>query len=138
VADQTIESLAIEYAGDEVLRLPVYRLDAIERWVPDQDEAEPPASTRSAARPGSPDQAADQEAIERMATELLELYAARELAERPPYPEDTRWQKEMESSFLYEDTPDQRAASRRSRRTCRGRGPWTGSSSATWATARRR
>ncbi|MGH7481868.1 MAG: CarD family transcriptional regulator, partial [Longimicrobiales bacterium] len=37
-----IESLAIEYAGGEVLRLPVYRLDLIERWVPDREESDPP------------------------------------------------------------------------------------------------
>jgi transcription-repair coupling factor (superfamily II helicase) len=53
-----------------------------------------------------------EEAIREMATELLELYAVRQHATRPPYPADSRWQTEMESSFLYEDTPDQRQATR--------------------------
>jgi transcription-repair coupling factor (superfamily II helicase) len=112
VGDQTIESLAIEYAGGEILRLPVYRLDAIERWVPDRDEARPPALHKIGGKTWKRIRRRTQEAIERMAAELLELYAARELARRPPFPEDTRWQKEMESAFLYEDTPDQRQATR--------------------------
>jgi transcription-repair coupling factor (superfamily II helicase) len=111
VSATTIESLAIEYAGGEVLRLPVYRLDLIERWVPDRDEAEPPSLHKIGGKTWKRIKQRTQQAIERMAAELLELYASRELAERPPYPEDTRWQKEMESAFLYEDTPDQRAAS---------------------------
>ncbi|MFP4623307.1 MAG: transcription-repair coupling factor [Gemmatimonadota bacterium] len=110
VGDQTLESLAIEYAGGEILRLPVYRLDAIERWVPDREGAKPPAVHKIGGRTWSRIKRKTQEAIERMAAELLELYAARETADRPPYPEDSRWQKEMESSFLYEDTPDQREA----------------------------
>ncbi len=110
VGGTTIESLAIEYAGDEVLRLPVYRLDAIERWVPDREDGKPPSLHKIGGKTWTKIKRKTQAAIERMAAELLELYAAREMAERPPYPEDTRWQKEMESAFLYEDTPDQRQA----------------------------
>jgi transcription-repair coupling factor (superfamily II helicase) len=111
VGGSTIESLAIEYGGHEVLRLPIHRLDLIERWVPDRDEAEPPALHKIGGKTWKRIRRRTEEAIERMATELLELYAARELADRPPYPEDTRWQREMESAFLYEVTPDQRSAS---------------------------
>src|SRR5690606_23441418 len=39
---EEIEVLAIEYAGGETLRVPVYRLDLIERWVGDSDEAPAP------------------------------------------------------------------------------------------------
>ena len=46
-----------------------------------------------------------------MTTELLELYARRQRAVGYAFSEDTRWQMEMESSFLYDDTPDQRTAS---------------------------
>jgi transcription-repair coupling factor (superfamily II helicase) len=89
VSGTTIESLAIEYAGGEVLRLPVYRLDLVERWVPDRDEAEPPSLHKIGGKTWKRIKQRTQEAIERMAAELLELYASRELAERPPYPEDT-------------------------------------------------
>jgi transcription-repair coupling factor (superfamily II helicase) len=111
VGGTTLESLAIEYAGGEMLRLPVYRLDLIERWVPDRDETEPPSLHKIGGKTWKRIRQRTQEAIDRLAAELLELYATREMAERPPYPGDTRWQKEMESAFLYEDTPDQRSAS---------------------------
>ena len=45
-----------------------------------------------------------------MTAELLELYAARRSRPGHAFPADTRWQRELESSFLYEDTPDQREA----------------------------
>jgi transcription-repair coupling factor (superfamily II helicase) len=48
--------------------------------------------------------------VRRLAAELLELYARRSLAPGFGFPADTRWQHELESSFLYEDTPDQRRA----------------------------
>src|SRR3989454_12797112 len=46
-----------------------------------------------------------------MAIELLDLYARRQLAVGFAFPPDTPWQRELESAFLYEDTPDQRRAS---------------------------
>jgi transcription-repair coupling factor (superfamily II helicase) len=45
-----------------------------------------------------------------MAAELLELYARRKVSAGFAFPPDTRWQRELESAFLYEDTPDQRKA----------------------------
>src|SRR5213596_2964018 len=50
-------------------------------------------------------------AIRQMAIELLDLYARRQLANGFAFPPDTPWQRELESAFLYEDTPDQRRAS---------------------------
>src|SRR3989442_8203124 len=46
-----------------------------------------------------------------MAAELLDLYARRQVAAGFAFPPDTAWQRELESAFLYEDTPDQRRAS---------------------------
>src|SRR5690606_15910613 len=40
----------------------------------------------------------------------LDLYARRRIAARPPHHPDGAWQKQLESSFLFEDTPDQRTA----------------------------
>ena len=45
-----------------------------------------------------------------MAAELLDLYARRGVSAGYPFPPDARWQRELESAFLYEDTPDQRKA----------------------------
>lgn len=110
VLDEEVEALAIEYAGGEVLRVPVYRLDLIERWVPDQEGAAPPKVHKIGGKTWKNLKKKTEQAIQEMAVELLEVYARREMAEGFAFSPDTRWQKEMESSFLYEDTPDQRQA----------------------------
>ena len=45
-----------------------------------------------------------------MTVELLDLYARRKMATRPAHVPDTAWQRQLESAFLFEDTPDQRKA----------------------------
>jgi transcription-repair coupling factor (superfamily II helicase) len=47
------------------------------------------------------------EETEKLAKELLEIYAKREISSRPPYNEDKIIEKELISSFPYEETPDQ-------------------------------
>ncbi len=110
VAGDVIEVLAVEYAGEEILRVPVYRLDLLERWVGDPDSPSAPSVHRIGGKRWKQVRAKTRVAIEKMAVELLELYARREAAQGHAFPEDTRWQKEMESAFLYDDTPDQRQA----------------------------
>jgi transcription-repair coupling factor (superfamily II helicase) len=124
VLDEEIEALAIEYAGGETLRVPVYRLDLIERWVPDQEgRSEAPRVHKIGGKAWKTLRGKTEKAIREMATELLELYAARQMAEGFAFSPDTRWQKEMESSFLYEDTPDQRQATADVKRDMESRRP---------------
>lgn len=47
--------------------------------------------------------------IKEAARELIELYAKRKAAKGFQFGPDTVWQKELEASFMYEDTPDQEA-----------------------------
>ena len=108
IGGEEIESILIEYAGAEFLRVPVYRLDLLERWVGSTEEAEPPPVHRIGGKRWKNLRARTEQAIRKVATELLELYARREMAQGHAFAPDTRWQKEMESSFLYEDTRDQR------------------------------
>ena len=49
--------------------------------------------------------------IKEAARELIELYAKRKSAEGYRFSPDTIWQRELEASFFYEDTPDQAKAS---------------------------
>ena len=110
VGGEELESMAIEYAGGEILRVPVYRLDLVERWVGESESVAPPAVHRIGGKRWKTLKRKTNEAIEMMTVELLELYARRESATGFAFSPDTLWQKEMESSFLYEDTPDQRTA----------------------------
>ncbi len=45
--------------------------------------------------------------IKELARDLIELYARRKSAKGFQFSTDTVWQKELEASFIYEDTPDQ-------------------------------
>ena len=110
VAGEELESLALEYEGGEVLRVPVYRLDLIERWVGESDDAKPPKLDRIGGKRWKALRAKTEKAIEEMTVELLELYARRQATQAFAFSADSKWQMEMESSFLFEDTPDQRQA----------------------------
>lgn len=48
--------------------------------------------------------------VKELARDLIELYAKRKAAEGFQFSADTIWQKELEATFLYEDTPDQAKA----------------------------
>ena len=110
IGDESIESLVVVYDQDEVLRVPVYLLDQVERWVGAHPEDRPPSLHRIGGKRWKSLKRKTQAAINRMTAELLELYAARRARPGNAFSADTRWQREMESSFLYEDTPDQRQA----------------------------
>lgn len=110
IGSQELEVLVIEYAGGDLLRVPVTKLDLIERWVGESDDARPRALHRIGGKRWKNLRSKTERTIEDMTVELLELYARRQAAEGFAFSADTRWQMEMESSFLYEDTPDQRQA----------------------------
>ncbi|MEZ4417860.1 MAG: transcription-repair coupling factor [Gemmatimonadota bacterium] len=110
VGDEALEVLLVEYAGNETLRVPVYRIDLLERWVGASEEGPAPALHRIGGKRWKGLKARTEAAIQKMAQELVELYASRATATGHAFPADTQWQREMESSFLYEDTPDQRQA----------------------------
>ena len=48
--------------------------------------------------------------VKALAGDLLQLYAARANAEGAAFPEDGEWERELEESFPYQETPDQQAA----------------------------
>lgn len=113
VGEETVETLKLEYADGEILRVPHYRLDAIERWSglsSDEGDAIPPRVHKLGGKKWKALRDKTEAAIRAMAAELLDLYAHRVVQEGFVFSPETRWQREMESAFLYEDTPDQRSA----------------------------
>src|SRR6266508_2594180 len=108
----TLEVAVVEYEGGDRLNVPLYRIDQLEpyRTVGDGD-APPPRLHRLGATTWQRQRDKTRAAILAMAAELLDLYARRQLATGFSFPPDTLWQRELESAFLYEDTPDQRRAS---------------------------
>ena len=112
VGESTIEVAVVEYEGGDRLNVPLYRLDQLERYRAageDGDQA-PPRLHRLGGTAWKKQREKTREAIREMAAELLDLYARRRVSAGFAFPPDTRWQRELESAFLYEDTPDQRRA----------------------------
>ena len=106
--DENKEYLVLEYAENDKLYVPTDHLDRVTAYVGAQDQ--PPSLTRL----GSADWARVKEKVKgaarEMAQELLNLHAAREVAQGHEFVQDTVWQQELEDSFPYEETPDQATA----------------------------
>ena len=111
--ESVVEVAVIEYEGGDRLNVPLYRLDQVERYrtaTTSDDDTPPPRLHKLGGRRWKQQRDRTQSAIHEMTEELLQLYARRSLASRPAHVPDTPWQKQLESSFLFEDTPDQRKA----------------------------
>ncbi|HVT39242.1 MAG TPA: transcription-repair coupling factor [Gemmatimonadaceae bacterium] len=111
--ETTIEVVVIEYEGGDRLNVPLYRIDQVERFraVGDvSEDALPPRLHRLGGNRWQRQRDKTRGAIQEMTLELLDLYARRKVSSRPPHLPDTPWQRQLESSFLFEDTPDQRKA----------------------------
>lgn len=113
VQDATVETVVIEYEGGDRLNVPLYKIDQIERYRAANDvngDVPPPRLHKLGGRRWAQQRDKTRSAIQEMTVELLDLYAHRKVANRPPALPDGAWQKQLESSFLFEDTPDQRTA----------------------------
>jgi transcription-repair coupling factor (superfamily II helicase) len=111
--ETTIEVVVIEYEGGDRLNVPLYRIDQVEKFraVGDvTEDAPPPRLHRLGGNRWQRQRDKTRGAIQEMTVELLDLYARRKISSRPPHLPDTAWQRQLESSFLFEDTPDQRKA----------------------------
>ena len=108
VGEATMEVAVVEYEGGDRLNVPLYRLDQLEPYrAPGDGDAPPPRLHRLGGTSWHRQRDKTRAAIRAMTQELLALYARRELSPGFPFPPDTPWQRELESAFLYEDTPDQ-------------------------------
>jgi transcription-repair coupling factor (superfamily II helicase) len=113
VGQSTIEVAVVEYEGGDRLNVPLYRIDQLERYRSADDVSEdspPPRLHHLGGKRWAAQREKTRLAIEEMTVELLDLYARRKIATRPPHVPDTPWQRQLESAFLFEDTPDQRTA----------------------------
>jgi transcription-repair coupling factor (superfamily II helicase) len=112
VGEATLEVAIVEYEGGDRLNVPLYRLDQLERYRAAGEDGDQPPPRLHKLGGTSWQRVRDKtrHAIKEMAAELLDLYARRKVSAGYAFPPDTRWQRELESAFLYEDTPDQRKA----------------------------
>lgn len=99
------EYLVIEYAGNDTLYVPIHQADRISRYVGADDR--PPQLNRLGNQDWVRTKENTRQAVEEIARELLELYAARADIQGHAFSPDTPWQHELEASFPYIETNDQ-------------------------------
>jgi transcription-repair coupling factor (superfamily II helicase) len=104
------EYLVIEYAGTDVVFVPIHQADRITRYVGPDDS--PPTLNKLGRADWSKITASARKAVEEEATELLELYARRLATPGHACAPDTAWQHELEAAFPYVETEDQLRAIR--------------------------
>jgi len=102
------EMLRIDYAGGDRLFLPVHRLNLVHRYG-GTDEAKPRLD-RLGGSTWDKAKSKVKKSLRNMASQLLSVHAARELASGYAFSPRDAFFEEFEAAFPYEETPDQHAA----------------------------
>ncbi len=112
--DSGSECLVIEYAETDPgqpppkLYVPVTEAHLVSKYV-GAGKVRPPLNQLGGHRWAKAKEQAEH-AVRDLAAELLAIQAARETQAGHAFLDDTTWQREFESSFVYEETPDQSRA----------------------------
>ncbi|HRE48698.1 MAG TPA: transcription-repair coupling factor [Aggregatilineales bacterium] len=101
----TREYLALQYANDDMLYVPIHQADRLSRYVGADDAA--PTLSRLGSSEWAQKKEAARRAAEEVAKELLDLYARRAAVKGHAFSPDSHWQAELEASFPYLETDDQ-------------------------------
>ena len=99
------EYLVLEYAGDDRLYVPTEQLDRLGAYVASTDDQ--PSLTRLGGNEWQRIKERARGAAREIAEELLRLYATRESVDGHRFGPDAAWQRDLEDSFPYVETPDQ-------------------------------
>ncbi len=99
------EYLLLQYAGNDRLYVPTDQLDRVDKYVGAADQE--PTLHRLGGADWERAKSRVRSSVRDIAKGLLELYSAREIAVGHAYPPDSAWQRELEESFPYIETPDQ-------------------------------
>ena len=114
------EYLVLAYAQGDRLYVPTDQIDRVSRYAG-------PGGTPTLSRLGGTEWASTKrranEAALEFARELINLYAAREVEQGSALRSDTPWQWELETSFPFEETPDQAIAIREVKRDLESQTP---------------
>jgi transcription-repair coupling factor (superfamily II helicase) len=103
------ECLHLRYHGTDRIYVPLDQMQLVEKYVGKEGIA--PAIDRLGSAKWQRTKEKTRKALEEVARELLDVYAAREVAGGVEFGPDTPWQRELEASFPFEETPHQLKAS---------------------------
>ena len=101
------ECLKLLYLGEDKLYVPIEEFDRVHKFVGKEGA---PSLSRLGGTSWEKLKEKTRKVVQDMARELIQLYAERKAKPGIAFSPDTVWQKELEASFIYEETPDQLTA----------------------------
>lgn len=102
------EAIRLVFRDDDMLYVSIHSLHKISKY--SGKEGTPPVISKLGTQEWELKKAKVKKRVKDIAKELIELYAKRKSAPGHAYATDSFLQAELESSFMYEDTPDQARA----------------------------
>lgn len=102
------EAIRLVFRDDDLLYVSIHSLHKISKYT--GKEGTPPLVSKLGSQEWENKKSKVKKRVKDIAKELIELYAKRKTAPGFAYAEDGYLQAELESSFMYEDTPDQARA----------------------------
>ena len=102
------EVVKLTYKDGDVVFVSVHSLHKISRYK--SKDSEPPKIHKLGSRAWQNLKTSTKSKVKDIAKDLIQLYAKRKSARGFAFSADTFMQQELESSFMYEDTPDQEKA----------------------------
>ena len=105
VGDSEQEAIRLIYKDNDVLMVSIHSLHKIAKY--SGKEGGPPSMSKLGSQEWDNRKSKVKKQVKDIAKELISLYAKRRMAPGFSFSPDTFMQVELESSFQYEDTPDQ-------------------------------
>ena len=102
------EVVKLTYKDNDVVFVSVHSLHKISRYK--SKDSEPPKIHKLGSKVWQSLKASTKSKVKDIAKDLIQLYAKRKSSKGFTYSPDSYLQQELESSFMYEDTPDQEKA----------------------------
>jgi transcription-repair coupling factor (superfamily II helicase) len=110
VEGKTQEAIKLVYADNDIVYVSIHSLHKIAKY--NGKDGTPPKIYKLGSSAWKALKQKTKARVKHIAFNLIQLYAKRRLEKGFQYAPDSYLQKELESSFIYEDTPDQITATR--------------------------
>ena len=108
VSGKEQEAIRLVYRDDDLLYVSIHSLHKISKY--SGKEGTPPAMSKLGSQEWENKKRKAKKQLQDIAKDLIQLYAKRKAAEGFGFAGDSFLQAELESSFMFEDTPDQAKA----------------------------
>ncbi|MFC1541897.1 transcription-repair coupling factor, partial [Candidatus Latescibacterota bacterium] len=106
VGEAERDCLLVEYKGNDKVYVPVEQINRLKKYT--SEEGVIPIINKLGGTAWEKLKERTKKSIQRLATELLRLYAKRKAFDGYAFSPDERMLSALEESFIYEETPDQR------------------------------